>query len=1150
MTIKKKVIPETQSKTRTTSAKKITKSSAIIPLPIRKQKSSDGDFPIIGIGASAGGLHAFEEFFQHLPTPSEMAFVLVSHLDPKHASILHELLRKSTALSVEQIRDGDSIKKEQVYVSPPGKDVAILNGTLQLMTPQQPHGAHLPIDYFFRSLAVDQKDKAIGIILSGNGSDGTFGIRAIKDESGLVMVQDIQSAKFSGMPSSVIATRLADFVLAPSKMPKQLISYIQAPYSHRPEMGLDIPPPSVLYLQKIFLLLRTRTGHDFSFYKPTTLRRRITRRMNIHQINTHKQYIHYLEENPQEIDLLFKELLIGVTSFFRDKNAFEALEKKALLALVGTKTEEDVIRVWVPGCSTGQEAYSIAILLREMTTHIKLHCNIQIFATDLDSNAIETARIGLYPDDISTDVSPQFRRKYFTKEGDYYRIKKEIREMVVFAEQNLIKDPPFTKLDLISCRNLLIYLNADLQKKLLPHFFYALKPNGVLFLGPSESIGGFITLFQAIDKKWKLYSRKPGTASVQAVSDFSIDDPAEDIKPVSLIPRKQPGIADMMAKLLSERYAPPSVIVNEKGDIIFIHGTIGHYLQPPPGRPNLNIFAMARGGLRHDLATILGNANRLDGEVISKIVQVKNNGGFIHVNLSAHKIIKPEALRGLSIVTFDTITTKRVSDVASDPEQTISGPKKRKNIREISLERELEYTKDGLQSMIEEMETSNEELMSTNEELQSTNEEMQSSNEELETSKEEMQSLNEELQTVNAELQGKLDELSQANDDMTNLLNATDIATIFLDNNLLVKRFTLQTTEVIPLIQSDVGRPISDIISRLHYNTMEQDARQVLRTLSFQETELQAENGSWFLMRIMPYRTAENMIDGLVITFVNINRIKHTEEQLAASNTALLWQRDFAENLIETAPAIVMVLNPEWKIIRLNHYMETLSGFSLSEVQGKNWFETFLPEQDREPIRHMFMQAVAKAVKEAGGAQTGTQVTNGVVSTIITKNGQKHQIEWYEKPLIDNMGKITGFMAVGQDITERKLVEAALHENEEGFRMFLNIASDSIALINPETMKFVEFNQSSHQRLGYTREEFAKLTIAHIDAMNPASAVAQYIQKIINQAHNHIELFETQYKSKDGKIYTVQVKAKAISFYTKKQILSTWRVISQNKHNE
>ncbi len=1147
MTTKKKVIPKTESKTRTTRAKKIAESSAITPSPTKKQKGANGDFPIIGIGASAGGLQAFEEFFQHLPTPCGMAFVLVSHLDPDHASILHELLRKSTSLSVEQITDGISINKENVYVSPPGKDVAILNGTLQLMNPLRRHGARLPIDHFFRSLALDQKEKAIGIILSGNGSDGTLGITAIKSESGLVIAEDIQSAKFSGMPSSAIATGLVDIVLAPNKMPEHLISYINAPYSHRAEIDFGVTAPSSLYMQKIFLLLRTRTGHDFSFYKPTTLRRRIARRMSIHQISTHKQYVHYLGENPQEVDLLFKEFLIGVTSFFRDKSAFEALEKKALLALLDSKTEEDVIRVWIAGCSTGEEAYSIAILLQEMTSYAKLKCSIQIFATDLDSQAIETARIGLYPEGTNVDVSPQLLRKYFVKEDDRYRIKKEIREMVIFAEQNLIKDPPFTKLDLITCRNLLIYLNADLQRKLLPIFHYALKPNGVLFLGTSESIGGFTTLFQAIDKKWKLFLRKPGTASVHVVSGISTETFTENIKPVSLMPKKQSSIAGMLAKILSERYAPPSVIVNEKGEIIFIHGTTGHYLQPSPGRPNLNILAMAREGLRHDLAQILNSANRLNGKIIHKIVQVKSNGNFIHVNLSAHKIIKPEALSGLLIVTFETITTKRVSDAES--EQTTPNPKKRRNVRELSLERELEYTKVGLQNTIEEMETSNEELMSTNEEMQSTNEEMQSSNEELETSKEEMQSLNEELQTVNAELQGKIDELSQANDDMTNLLNATDIATIFLDNNLHIKRFTLQATEVIRLIPSDVGRPISDIVSRLDYKTLEQDAKQVLRTLSFKEAELQAEDGSWYLMRIMPYRTAENRIDGLVVTFVDINRIKHTEEELAETNTELLWQRDFAENLIETAPAVVMVLNPEWKIIRLNSYMETLSGYSLSEVKGKNWFETFLPEQDREPIRRVFVQAVAKAVKEAE-VQTETQITHGVVSMIITKNGQQRQIEWYEKPLKDRSGKITGFMAVGQDITEHKLIEEVLHENEESFRMFLKIASDSIVLINPKSKKFVEFNQSAHQRLGYTREEFAKLTLADIDASNSASAVAQYIQKIINQASNHIELSETQFKGKDGKIYNVQVKAKAITLGIKKHILSTWRVISPSKSNE
>ncbi len=1122
MAVKKKVAPKTEDKTKTTTVKKASTPASSKARPIKQTLLKDS-FPIVGIGASAGGLQAFEEFFQHLTVPCGMAFILVSHLNPDHASILHELLRKSTPLSVEQITDGVSIKKEHVYVSPPGKDIAVLNGTLQLMKPTKPHGARLPIDYCFRSLALDQKENATGIILSGNGSDGALGIKVIKSESGMVMAQDLESARFSEMPSSAIATGKVDFVLPPSRMPAQLINYTRGPFLNSPKEDTSALLQTQPYLQKIFILLRSRTGHDFSLYKPTTLRRRITRRMNIHQINDHKHYIRYLEENPQEIDLLFKEFLIGVTSFFRDKDAFEALEKKALLELLGSKAEDDGVRVWVPGCSTGEEAYSIAILLREMIDSLKQHYNVQIFATDLDASAIETARKGVYPEGISVDVSPQRLLKYFRKEDNHYRIKKEIREIVVFAEQSLIKDPPFTKLDLISCRNLLIYLNADLQKRLLPLFHYALKPNGVLFLGTSESISSFTTLFQVIDKKSKLFSRKPGTTGVQSTTNFpTVNRKTEtggdmNLEPFVNVLEKRPNIADMLAKLLSERYAPPSVIVNERGDIIYIHGHTGHYLQPAPGQPNLNILAMAREGLRYELAAALSKANRHDDEVINKIVQIKSNGDFRGVSLSVNKIVNPEALRGLLLVTFDTVTTKVISNDL--PEQTLSHSKKSSTNRELSLTQELQYTKEGLQSTIEELETSNEELKSANEE---------------------MQSLNEELQTVNAELQGKIDELSQANDDMTNLLNATDIATIFLDNDLLIKRFTVQATEVIRLIQSDVGRPISDIVSKLDYDTLEQDARKILRTLLPKETELQAKNGNWFLMRIMPYRTAQNVIDGLVITFVGIDKIKQVETNLAKINAELLWQRDFSENLIETAPAVVMVLDPEWKIIRLNSYMVALSGYKLSDVSGKDWFDTFMLEPERKPMRRMFTRAVAEATRK-----TETQ-THSKVSTIVTKSGQERQIEWYEKPLKNNEGKITGFMAVGQDITERKIIEAALHENTENFRLFIKIACNSIVLIDPKTYRFVEFNKHSHEQLGYTREEFGELTLADIDAINSASDVAKYVIKINNQAHDDINDHEARYKSKDGNIYDVRVHAKAITLGTKRFILSTWHDISQS----
>ncbi|MHC4442221.1 MAG: chemotaxis protein CheB [Planctomycetota bacterium] len=916
--------------------------------------------PIVGMGASAGGLQAFEEFFHHMPANSGMAFVMVSHLDPDRVSILHELFKKSTAMPVEQIADGTTVEANRVYVIPPGKDLAIMNGILYLMKPAQPHGARLPIDYFFRSLADDQHENAIGIILSGNGSDGALGIKAIKGESGLVMAQDPETAKFPSMPSSAIATGLVDFVLPAGQMPKQLISYTKGPHLKTAEVDLMSSAPLPVIMKKIFVLLRSRTGHDFSYYKTSTLRRRIIRRMNIHQIKTHKNYLRYLEENPQEVDLLFKELLIGVTNFFRDPQAFDVLAANSIPNLLKARTDDKPLRVWVPGCSTGEEAYSVSIMLREAMARHKKPCEIQIFATDLDTQAIETARVGMYPDGIASDVNPKRLKKYFVKDNDHYRIRKEIRETVVFALQNLIKDPPFTRLDLLSCRNLLIYLQPEMQKRLLPLFHHALKPDGILFLGTSESTSGFSHLFKTIDKKWKVFQRKEGISSVQMPAEVPLQLPAKEPEDIDSYAYRgkdiQPNIAEQSSKLLTERYAPPSVLINEQGEIIYIHGKTGLYLQPAPGQPTHNIHTMAREGLQLALAAAVRKAINQDGEVVHKDVQIKANGGHVSVDLKVSRIATPESLRGLLLVTFDS--TSRL-----EPESTAKvkrAPKKKRRGREAELETELQYTKSNLQSTIEELETSNEELKSTNEELQSTNEELQSTNEELETSKEEMQSLNEELQTVNVELQGKIEALSQANDDMANLLNATDVATIFLDNDLNIKRFTTQASKVIRLIHSDIGRPIADIVSKLNYQSLERDVNQVLKTLTYKEKEVQCEDDTWFQMRIMPYRTADNLIDGVVLTFIDIDINKRSEIKLQEAHNKLQKQieiaktaQGYAESIVESVREPLIILDEKLCIVSANQSFYTTFDVSKEQTVGQTIYDLVNRQWDIPKLREL-----------------------------------------------------------------------------------------------------------------------------------------------------------------------------------------------------
>jgi two-component system CheB/CheR fusion protein len=857
--------------------------------PLAVSNPAKSGFPVVAVGASAGGLEALEEFFKNVPPQSGIGFVVVMHQHAGHTSLLPELLGKRTAMPVTQATDGIRVEPNHVYLGPPGGHMAMMDGTLQFMEPKEPADVRLPIDYFFRSLAQDRQEQAICIVLSGTGTDGTLGLREVKGAGGMAMAQEIKSAKYPGMPSSAITTSLVDFVLAPAEMPAQLIRYVRGLRLKLPEReaeGEKLPPEP---LQKIFVLLRARTGHDFSGYKENTIRRRVERRMNVHQIKEPARYLRYLQENPHELDTLFKELLINVTSFFRDAEAFEALAHALEERVLAVKPDDNYcLRAWVAGCGSGEEAYSIAILLRECMERINRRFDVQIFATDLDSEAIEFARMGVYPEGIAVDVRKDRLAHFFVRGDSGYRIAKEIREMVVFAPQNVLQDPPFTKLDLLSCRNVLIYLDAKLQKQLLPIFHYALKPDGLLFLGPSESLSASADLFQPVDKKWKIF-RRGGTVAAHPLPELTARTRKVEIAaPLTLsgepaIPAK---VTTLIERTLLQKYVPASVIVNGRGDIVHIHGRTGAYLEPATGQPRMNILDMAREGLRLKLGAALRQAVTKNAEIIHPAVRIKANGDYVVVDLRVVRITEPEVLRGLTMVSFHPVAVDQ--DGAAQP---VKGAMTKQELtRNEELERDLQYTRETLQTTVEELETSNEELKSTNEELQSTNEELQSTNEELETSKEEMQSLNEELTTVNAELQSKVEDLSQANDDMQNLLNSTEIATIFLDNKLNIKRFTKQARRLVHLIDTDVGRPISDLAHELQHQDLAADAETVLQTLVFKECEVQTTTGDWCLMRIMPYRTAENLIEGLVVTFVDINKLKLAERDYAEARAD--WDRD------------------------------------------------------------------------------------------------------------------------------------------------------------------------------------------------------------------------------------------------------------------
>ncbi len=774
--------------------------------------------------------------------------------------------------------------------------MAFLNGTLQLFEPSAPRGRRLPIDFFFRTLAQDQRERAICIVLSGTGSDGTLGVRAIKGEGGMVMVQSPDSTEYDGMPRSAIATGLVDYELPPAEMAKQLMAYAAHAFGKHPRPSISEPPKAIENVhKKIFILLRAQTDHDFSLYKPSTINRRIERRMAVHQIETVDDYVKYLQRTSTEVDALFRDLLIGVTNFFRDPEAFKALEEQIIPRLFDGKPAGSTVRVWSPGCATGEEAYSLAILLQERLEVLKQNYKVQIFATDIDSRAIATARIGLYPASIAADVAPERLARFFASEPDNstYRIHKSIRDMVVFSEQDVIRDPPFSKLDLISCRNLLIYMSSELQKKLIPLFHYALVPGGFLFLGTSESVGDFSDLFAVMDGKAKVYRRKEDIHSAGRTAFGRFLPTFATREEMALLAAERKGVPgklslrELTERALLQQVAPTGALVNNRGDILYLHGRTGMYLEPTPGESGINnILKMAREGLRHELTTTLQKAVRTNEIVRSPGLRVKTNGDFSSVNLTVCPVVTgPSATieAPLYLVILEEVE-QAGSNHSIHPDGGDISAELKASVDIATLRQELRAKEEYLQAANEELETSNEELKSSNEEMQSVNEELQSTNEELETSKEELQSVNEELATVNAELQAKVADLTRANNDMNNLLAGTGIATVFVDHGLRILRFTPAANRIINLIPSDVGRPVGHIVSKLvGYDRLLPDVQTVLDTLVPKEMDVQTTEELWYTMRILPYRTLDNVIEGAVLTFVDITEERKNKEALQSA---------------------------------------------------------------------------------------------------------------------------------------------------------------------------------------------------------------------------------------------------------------------------
>lgn len=953
-------------------------------------------FVIVGIGASAGGLTALESFFSHLPANSskKMAFVLVLHLAQNDKSILSELLRKHTLLQICDAADGAVVEPGNIYIIPSNCNPEIRKGKIYLEKLGATRFVHLRIDSFLRSLALDQKERSICIILSGTGCDGALGLKAIKGEGGMAMVQDADSAEYKHMPCSAIATNLADYVLPPQEMPARLLTYVENDYIQGSALFRTfIREPSTM-LKKILELLQLKTGHNFYGYKQTTLSRRIERRLAINQIEQLDEYISYLQQHPEEADALFRELLIGVTAFFRDPQAFEELQKKVIPFLFADKISGDPIRVWVPGCSTGEEAYSLAILLREHMCALQQPFKIQIFATDIDSEAIEKARSGIYPASIEVDISPDRIKRFFVRDpgGNTYTVQKKIREMLIFSEQNITSDPPFSRLDLISCRNMLIYMGGELQKKTLHLISYALNPGGFLFLGSSESVGDLIDYFSNIDRRWKIYQSK-GAAPFHLALKSSLLFNAERTRQMIGMKKKEcrTDLRELVEKKLLRQYTPACVVITKSGDILYIHGRTGKYLEPAQGEINLNILQMAREGLKTELIAVMRKAVSRKKAVTFQGLQVRSNGETSTINLTVSPLVEdgPE-FSSLFLVIFEEVNlTEELAQLAKESSAT------GENITEkqiSSLEKELKDKEEYLQIIIEELETSNEELQSTNEEFQSTNEE-------LDTSREELHSVNEELVILNAELRAKIDELSRVNNDMSNMLAGTGVGTIFIDLQQRIQRYTPIATKVINLIPGDLGRPVSHLSHNLEgYDQMAKDIQEVLDTLVSKEVEVRTRSGIWYLMRILPYRTMDNVIEGVVISFVDITDLK----SIQGLNHLAFVVRDSND--------AITVQDLQGQILAWNPGAKRLYGWNEEEALSMN-FHSIIPENKREEALEILKKlAFSESLKPL---QSQRLRKNGKIidiwmtaSVLVNEEGKPYAIATTERAASEEMQSI------------------------------------------------------------------------------------------------------------------------------------------------
>jgi two-component system, chemotaxis family, CheB/CheR fusion protein len=988
--------------------------------PQKPEKETKGP-TVVGIGASAGGLAALKRFFQHVPADSGFAFVVVVHLSPEHKSHLTDLLQPSVRFPVQQVTQDILLEPNNVYVIPPNANLSAIDTHLRPSGLEEERRLRAPIDHFFRTLASTHDGDAIGIILTGTGSDGTLGLKEIKAKGGVIIVQDPNEAEYDGMPQSAIATGLVDRILPIAEMPEALHRYIETePRIPLPHDTKEIEHSERVLLPKILAILRTRTGRDFSRYKSATLLRRISRRMQLNYIEDFNRYMDRLRDHPEETQALADDLLITVTSFFRDREVFEKLEKEVVPSLFEGKSSQDILRVWSVGCATGEEAYSLAMIFIEEASRREAPPQIQIFASDLHKRSLDSAREGVFTGDIANDVSPHRLKRFFHKEDSGYRIRKEVRDVVVFAPHNLLGDPPFLRINLISCRNLLIYLDRSVQGDAIDLFHYALAPDGYLLLGTSETLESS-ELFRIEDKKLCVFQKRNVPPPEPRLPVFHLTQMSAGGKPDSKIELHQGPIPyQALHENMLERYAPPSILIGPDDKLVHLSEHGGRYLVHPGGELTSSAARLVREELRIELQALLQQARSGNAPVDSRPVPVRFNGHPIPVVMH----LRPSLEKGhedFVLVIFSEQPDAKLGNGAAEPATKLQPGQESERVAQ--LETELSIARRRLQSIVEEDEASREEMRAANEEMQSSNEELRSTMEELETSKEELQSINEELQTVNQENRHKVEELSQLSSDLQNLLAATEIATLFLDRQFRIQRYTPRVAELFNVRIADRGRPISDLTHRLGYEQLRNDAEVVLSSLVPIEREIQDDSGKWYLTRILPYRTVKDRIEGVVITFIDITTQKIAESALRSSVHELFTEGAWLRTILDSLSDGIIATDPQARISYFNPVAEQWTGWSQPEAVGK-------------PIQELYdLRAIAGGTVEQSPLQKALATAAPVGKErflLSSRDGQTMAIENAAAPILVK-GQLEGAVAIVADIRER--IRQELKQTQERERL-------------------------------------------------------------------------------------------------------------------